>query len=357
MELEKIIMFGDSIIDWNYNSKYINYGHAGFKTRDVAWLLEEKNEIAGDVGVLLVGVNDILCGFKEEYTLEYYNKIVTILKKSFKNLVLISILPSDTPRINEKSKLLNKKLKDLYSKEFLDIYDLFLDENKLLADKYTVDGIHLNHDGYDLFNNSLNEAVDKIKNGYPDRKTAEEELKAAEKLNPGKWIAHSKYAALACEKIAKNCPHMNSEKAYVMGLLHDIGRRVGIVQERHILEGYKYCISKNWNEVAQICISHSFMIKDINTSIGKWDISKEDYEFIKEIIEKAVYDDYDKLVQLCDSLALPEGFCFLEKRFVDVAMRYGVNEHTTERWKAIYDIKKYFEKIAGKSIEEILDIN
>ena len=37
MALEKIVMLGDSIIDWNHSSKYINYGHAGFKTRDVLW--------------------------------------------------------------------------------------------------------------------------------------------------------------------------------------------------------------------------------------------------------------------------------------------------------------------------------
>lgn len=360
MALEKIVMLGDSIIEWNYSREYINYGHAGFKTRDVLWLLEENPEIKGDIGILLVGVNDILCGFKEEYTLDYYNKTAEILRKRFKKLVLLSMLPSDTPRINTKSKMLNIKLKNLYNEDFFDIYNLFLDIRELLADKYTVDGIHLNNDGYDVFNKALNKIVKKIKyeeKGYPDRETAERELKEAEKLNPGQWISHSKFAALACEKIAECCSHMNSEKAYVMGLLHDIGRRVGIVQERHMLEGYKYCMSKGWKEVAQICITHSFMLKDIETSIGKWDISKEDYKFMKNFIEEVVYDDYDKLIQMCDSLALPEELCFLEKRFVDVAMRYGVNKYTTMRWGAIYDIKKYFESIIGKSIEEILEIS
>ena len=232
MALEKIVMLGDSIIDWNYNSKYINYGHAGFKTRDVLWLLEEKPEIEGDIGILLVGVNDILCGFKEEYTLDYYSKTVDILRKTFKKLVLLSMLPSDTPRINIKSKMLNEKLKELYPENFFDIYNLLLNDKELLADKYTVDGIHLNNDGYDVFNKALIEIVDKIKKderGYPDRETAERELEEAGKLNPGQWITHSKYAALACERIAEHCPHMDSEKAYAIGLLHDIGRRVGIV--------------------------------------------------------------------------------------------------------------------------------
>ena len=36
----------------------------------------------------------------------------------------------------------------------------------------------------------------------------------------------------------------------------------------------------------------------------------------------------DRLVQLCDALCLPAGFCLMEKRPVDVAVRYGVHPHT-----------------------------
>jgi len=63
------------------------------------------------------------------------------------------------------------------------------------------------------------------------------------------------------------------------------------------------------------------MIQDINSSIGKWDVTKEEYETVKNIISSVVYDDYDLLVQLCDALALPTDFCLLEKRFVDVACK------------------------------------
>lgn len=54
------------------------------------------------------------------------------------------------------------------------------------------------------------------------------------------------------------------------------------------------------------------MIQDINTSIGTFDVSGEDYLFMKDFVENAVYDDYDRLVQLCDALAMPTGFCLLE---------------------------------------------
>ena len=57
-----------------------------------------------------------------------------------------------------------------------------------------------------------------------NRKEAEELLLEAKQLNNGPWIEHSKNVALLAEKIATKA-EMNSEKAYVLGLLHDIGRR------------------------------------------------------------------------------------------------------------------------------------
>ena len=107
-------------------------------------------------------------------------------------------------------------------------------------------------------------------------------------------------------------------------------------------------------KAAQICISHAFMIQDIRTSIGKFDVSEEDYQFMEQFVENAVYDDYDRLVQLCDSLALPTGFCILEKRFVDVTIRYGVHPATIDRWKKILEIKEYFQGKMGCSIYEVL---
>lgn len=86
------------------------------------------------------------------------------------------------------------------------------------------------------------------------------------------------------------------------------------------------------------------MIQDIHTSIGKFDVTEEDYHFMEQFIKNAVYDDYDYLVQLCDSLALPSGFCILEKRFVDVTLRYGVHSATLDRWKRILEIKEYFQE-------------
>lgn len=186
------------------------------------------------------------------------------------------------------------------------------------------------------------------------RSIAETALEEAHRANPGPWADHSRYVALACRNIAARCPDLDEEEAYLYGLLHDIGRHAGVTSERHLLDGYRYCMARGWDKAAQICISHAFMVKDISSSIGVFDMPPEDKAFMAEFVKNAVYDDYDRLVQLCDALALPTGFCLLEKRFVDVTLRYGVHPATVERWKAILDIKAKFEEIMGCSIYEVV---
>ena len=186
------------------------------------------------------------------------------------------------------------------------------------------------------------------------RSLAEKALEYAHDANPGPWADHSRYVARACENIAKYCPHLDIDDAYIYGILHDIGRNEGITSERHLLDGYRYCMARGWEKAAQICISHAFMIKDISSSIGIFDMPQEDKDFMDQFVQNAVYDDYDLLVQLCDALALPTGFCLLEKRFVDVAIRYGGHPVLVDRWKAVLDIKSHFEEIIGCSIYDLL---
>lgn len=188
----------------------------------------------------------------------------------------------------------------------------------------------------------------------PSRERAEAELALAGTLNPGPWTEHSRFCALACRNIAEKIPTLDAGNAYIFGLLHDIGRRVGICQEKHLIEGFRYCTRFGWTKLAQICISHAFMIPDINFGVGKLDVPAEDVAFMADFLARAEYDDYDRLVQLCDGLALPSGFCFLETRLIDVALRYGVPAAMLPRWKKLFEIKADFEAAAGCSIYDLL---
>lgn len=189
---------------------------------------------------------------------------------------------------------------------------------------------------------------------FPNREIAISELEIAGEMNPGPWTKHSYYVAEAAERIAERCEHLDSEKAFICGLLHDIGRRTGIAAMRHIIDGYDYAVSRGWEEVARVCLTHSFPIKDIEMDIGKKDITKEQYNFINNYLNSLEYDDYDKLIILCDSLASADGFCILEKRFIDTTRRYGIYPFSVDRWNRVYEYKDYFENIIGESVYSLL---
>ena len=64
----------------------------------------------------------------------------------------------------------------------------------------------------------------------PSREKAEQLLQEGLQKNPGPWGDHSKTAAHCAEKIAAACGDLDPEKAYVLGLLHDIGRTFGMTR-------------------------------------------------------------------------------------------------------------------------------
>ena len=71
-----------------------------------------------------------------------------------------------------------------------------------------------------------------------------------------------------------------------------------------------------------------------------------------ELLAELVYDDYDRLIQLCDALAMAEGVVDIEIRMSDVKRRYG--EYPQEKWDNNLALKAYFEEKCGKSIYEVV---
>ena len=149
---------------------------------------------------------------------------------------------------------------------------------------------------------------------------AENALADARKANPGPWVAHSRYVAVACENIAGKCPGLDPYTAYIYGLLHAIGRCAGVTSEKHLIDGYRYCMTRGWEKPAQICISHAFMVKDISSSIGVFDMPDGDKDFLARFVKDAVYR----------------------------------HPATLDRWRAVLEIRDHFEKIMGCSIYDCL---
>lgn len=188
----------------------------------------------------------------------------------------------------------------------------------------------------------------------PTLQEAEELLAAASQRNPGPWVEHSRYVAGAAAIIAQHHPTLDPERATVLGLLHDIGRREGVTGMRHIIDGYTFLKSLGYDAAARIALTHSFPTQNIREAYGNWDCLPQEKERVSHYLAAITYDDYDRLFQLCDALALPTGCCILEKRFVDVTLRYGFNDFILDKWRTTIHLKEYFEAAIGQPIYPLL---
>ena len=138
----------------------------------------------------------------------------------------------------------------------------------------------------------------------PTREEALKLIRDGLLFNPGPWGEHCLTAAHCAEKIASACGDMDVEKAYILGLLHDIGR--------------------------------------------KFDVTDEELIIIKTELAKTIYDEYDRLIQLCDCLAGAEGVLDIENRMNDVKKRYGF--YPQDKWNSNMNLKQYFEGKMNKDI-------
>ena len=182
----------------------------------------------------------------------------------------------------------------------------------------------------------------------------EQYLSEAETLNPGPWVQHSLYVAQGARLIAERYPRLDPERAYILGCLHDIGRRCGVHGMRHILDGYRFMMEEGYEGAARICLTHSYPGNNVVAGAMPWDGSESELEFVRISLRQIEYDDYDRVIQLCDALSLPTGFCLMEKRLVDVVLRYGANENTVARWQGFFDVKAEIESAIGMPVYSLL---
>ncbi|MGP1575946.1 MAG: HD domain-containing protein [Treponema sp.] len=185
----------------------------------------------------------------------------------------------------------------------------------------------------------------------PTRAEALKLLEEGYLRNPGQWKDHSIVTAECAYKIAEQCAGMYPEKAYILGLLHDIGRREGVTYIAHVIDGYRYLTELGYDEAARVCITHSFARQNINDYIGKIDITADAVEELQQLLTTYDYDDYDLLIQLCDSIALPSGSVPIEERIADVKKRYG--SYPEEKRNKTLELKQYFEEKSGLDIDHL----
>lgn len=188
---------------------------------------------------------------------------------------------------------------------------------------------------------------------YPSIEKAKEILQVRKQVRSGNWIRHSENVAWAAEKIAQQIG-MNQELAYCMGLLHDIGRSFTGGQFLHIVKGYEYMNQLGYDEIARICLTHSFAIQDVYSYVGKMDISPSDVVKYQKLLGQIKYNDYDRLIQFCDCISTESGFVLPKQKFTQQTFQYGMNSFTMEKRKAVLAIGEHFERKIGRNVNEFL---
>lgn len=177
-------------------------------------------------------------------------------------------------------------------------------------------------------------------------------LAEGEKMNRGPWKEHSLAVGECARKIAEQCKDMDPEKAYVLGILHDIGRRFGITHMAHVTDGWRYLMESGYDEAARISLTHSFCDKNIENYVGNMDVSEDTCKKLQAFLNMTEFDDYDLLIQLCDSIALPSGPTDLATRMNDVKARYGY--YPKDKWNRNFELKRYFEEKMGKDLYQVV---
>jgi len=164
MKQTDLLFLGDSLTDyhdWGHFGKHFNAGIAGDTTDGLLYRMEYILDKKPATVVLMIGINDLLQGVSLEQLKQNYLKILDSLKK-IKQLIILSTLPviddTQTREINDRVVALNIFLKIEAKKrgaEYVDLYSHFIDSKKGLMKEYTIDGVHLNDNGYKLWEDIL----------------------------------------------------------------------------------------------------------------------------------------------------------------------------------------------------------
>lgn len=165
-----IIFLGNSItagVDWVEllgNPVVRNRGISGDITFGVLERLHEVTEGAPAKVFILIGINDISRNIPDSVIVDNYRRLIQRIKREspktriyFQTLMPVNNTFTQFKNHYNKDEhilFVNESLKALAAAEkitLIDLYPHFLDSEKKLDKKYTIDGLHLNAEGYKVW--------------------------------------------------------------------------------------------------------------------------------------------------------------------------------------------------------------
>ena len=170
---------------------------------------------------------------------------------------------------------------------------------------------------------------------------------------------HNAMVALCAEMIASKLPDIDGQKAYILGLLHDFGKLVyddEFSDKFHGIEGCRFFLEKGWDEPARICLTHSFPDKNIKYSEYPG-YSARELRKCKMLLAKIDYDDYDRLIQLCDMLVVGINFTNVKERINFIRNNYKLPLIALKKkYRQALKLKRYFDEKCGCDIYKLLGV-
>lgn len=179
--------------------------------------------------------------------------------------------------------------------------------------------------------------------------------KALEMLNDAKgktitdlWITHSICVANTASIIAKEL-NLDVDYAKTLGYIHDYGKAIGDFS-KHDINGFNYLKDLGYDEeYYSICLTHGYLNNDVMCTAGG---IPEDIPFRTEYIKTHEYSIYEKLICLCDLMCTQE-VIGIDKRLIDIIIRYGAYSNTQYQVMETYKLKEYFDNLLGYNLYKL----
>lgn len=172
------ILIGDSLSLWfpremlPSDLNWLNQGISGETSAGLLRRLELLDRTEPSAIFIMVGINDLIGGIKDETILANQRLIIRYLRRVHPQakIVLQSILPHSRESVtwegrerllsipNSRIRKINQRIQEIAQTEgaiYLDLYPLFADANEALQAELTTDGLHLSPEGYLIWRNAM----------------------------------------------------------------------------------------------------------------------------------------------------------------------------------------------------------
>ena len=167
-----IIFLGDSITEFcNWSELFgknniINRGISGDTLDGLLYRVDEVIERKPKKIFLMIGINDLGKGKNVNQILEKYTILIKKIHTNLPETIIYiqSVLPAKRKTLrNTDIKNINIgliKIANKYNKNYIDLYSSFLSKNNELNDAYSLDGLHLNGKGYQLWKQIIKKDIE-----------------------------------------------------------------------------------------------------------------------------------------------------------------------------------------------------